>query len=107
MRRASDGCLTPTRHGASAWHLAVRGDDDADRDALFDLLEGDVLPCWWEDRERWMTMVEASLEVARRRFSAERMLESYYRLLYDPCMRRRGTEETPGAGETVHQEEPR
>jgi starch phosphorylase len=90
-----------TRHGASAWHLAVRGDDAADRDALFDLLEGDVLPCWWEDRERWMTMVEASLEVARRRFSAERMLESYYRLLYDPCMRRRGTEETPGAGETV------
>jgi starch phosphorylase len=91
-----------SRHGVSAWHLGVCGDDAADREALFALLERDVLPCWAGDRERWLAMVAESLDIARRRFSADRMLESYYRLLYDPCLRRRGAEETPGAGETLY-----
>jgi starch phosphorylase len=91
------------RHGVTGWHLAASGNDDVDRATLFDLLENDVLPCWFEDRERWATMMEQSIETARRRFSAERMLESYYRLLYDPCLRRRGSEEeAPGSGEIVY-----
>jgi len=91
-----------SRHGVSAWHLGVCGDDAADREALFALLERDVLPCWSEDHARWLAMVAESLDIARRRFSADRMLESYYRLLYDPCLRRRGAEETPGTGETLY-----
>ncbi len=99
---AGSGWSEGGRHGVTGWHLAASGDEATDHAALFALLELDVLPCWFEDRERWSSMVEQSLEAARRRFSAERMIESYYRLLYDPCLRRRGSEESPGAGETIY-----
>jgi hypothetical protein len=80
---------------ADAAHATLSPDaqDARDADALLAVLETEVLPCWIGERERWTTMMEQSIEMARRRFSADRMLESYYRLLYDPCLRRRGSEE--------------
>ena len=86
------------RHGVTGWLVGgsevgadAAAQDAADRAALFHLLEREILPAW-RDTGRWAEMVEASLDAARRRFSSERMLESYYRLLYDPCLRSSGSD---------------
>ena len=56
--------------------------DDRDRDTLYRVLGTEVMPTYYEERERWLDMMIASIEMSQWRFSAQRMIEDYYRLLY-------------------------
>lgn len=73
-------------HSVNGWQFGdgLEGDDaDArDLDALLALLEGDVLPTFYENRAKWVAMMRAAEEMARTRFSAERMLRDYGERLY-------------------------
>jgi starch phosphorylase len=80
-----EGC----EHGVTGWAI---GDDEqpedpeardpADLAALFDVLEGEVLPAH-ADRARWARMMRASVTMATERFTAERMVREYFARLYD------------------------
>jgi starch phosphorylase len=81
-----EGCS----HGHNGWkigdqhdHLDDAAADVADATALHDLLELEVVPAW-RDRPRWLAMMRASIEMATTRFSADRMLRDYFRVLYRP-----------------------
>jgi starch phosphorylase len=85
-----EGCV----HGKTGWRIGTEADDDPhetdshrdrrDRLALFELLEGEVLPRYYGDRNAWTDMMLASVAMSRWRFSAARMIEEYYRTLYAP-----------------------
>jgi starch phosphorylase len=47
------------------------------------VLLGDVVPTYYDDHERWVTMMQNSIASARERFSVERMLREYEELLYN------------------------
>jgi starch phosphorylase len=82
-----EGC----RHGETGWSFGgPTADDDRDRAELYALLESEVIPRYYDDRPGWIKMMTAAIEMARTRFSSERMLGRYYRLLYEPCARGRG-----------------
>lgn len=76
-----EGC----EHGVTGWAIGdgtVPGDPDAhDLRALFDTLEREVLP-GFAHPARWTRMMRASIRMAVERFSAERMVEEYFRRLY-------------------------
>jgi len=78
------------RHGENGWAIGneENHDDDADRDALYRVLEGEVLPAW-SDRGRWAAMMRASVATIEDGFSAERMVREYFANLYA------GAEPTP------------
>ena len=71
------------RHGENGWAIGneENHDDDADRDALYRVLEGEVLPAW-SDRGRWTAMMRASVATIESGFSAERMVREYFANLY-------------------------
>jgi len=82
-----EGCV----HGRTGWQIGSGEDDtgldeetvdDRDRDTLYRVLGTEVCPIYYEDRERWIDMMVASIEMSQWRFSAQRMIEDYYRLLY-------------------------
>jgi len=55
--------------------------DARDAGALYDVLEGEVIPAY-ADRERWVGMMQASITMAQERFSSDRMCREYFDRLY-------------------------
>jgi starch phosphorylase len=90
-----DGWWAEAYDGTNGW--AISGEVDADRasqdqrhaDALFDLLEGHVVPLFHDHDEaglprRWLGMIRASLRTNGPRFSATRMVREYATRIYPP-----------------------
>jgi starch phosphorylase len=91
-----DGWWAEAYDGSNGW--AIDGSEDADaaakdaRDAaaLFDLLEREVIPMYY-DRDAagiphaWIARIKASLRTIGPRFCATRMLDEYVRKIYAPA----------------------
>ena len=79
-----EGC----RHGVNGWQIGDAfegpGQDEHDRKALYQVLKGEVLATYYDDRPRWLAMMRAAIEMAQWRFSSDRMIEEYYVKLYRP-----------------------
>jgi len=77
-----EGC----QHGENGWQFGdgYMGDDAADHDlaALQTILTNVVIPTYYQDKAQWITMMRAAINTAVTRFSASRMLNDYYGLLY-------------------------
>ncbi len=67
--------------------------DAADADALYRLLEEDVVPAFYDrDRanvpHRWMATVKEAIRTVSPRFSARRMVKEYAQRMYSPALER-------------------
>ena len=76
-------------HGVNGWQIGggFESDDEAAQDAhdladLYRVLLGEVVPTYYDDRERWTRMMRASVRSTRERFSARRMVAEYVERLY-------------------------
>jgi starch phosphorylase len=74
-------------HGRNGWAIGdgqagAADQDERDLEALYAVLEHDVLPAY-ADRARWTEMMQATITMAEERFSSERMVGEYYARLYD------------------------
>ncbi|NLM98276.1 MAG: alpha-glucan family phosphorylase [Halanaerobiaceae bacterium] len=58
-------------------------EDEKDLQALYKILYDEVIPIYYGDRERWKRMMRASIEMAQKQFTAERMLYDYYQFMYN------------------------
>ena len=76
-----EGC----EHGVTGWAIGDTregtGQDARDLHALYDTLEGEVLPAW-ADTSRWTRMMRASITMGVERFSSDRMVREYFDRLY-------------------------
>lgn len=79
-----EGC----RHGVTGWQIgdAYEGPGQYDHDAysLYKVLMDDVMPTYYENREHWLRMMRESIDMARTRFSTDRMVADYHNLMYLP-----------------------
>lgn len=77
-----EGC----RHGETGWQIGdgYEGEDCDEKDSasLYKVLTGEVLPTYYDNRGKWVKMMGASIEMSTWNFSAARMLEQYYALMY-------------------------
>jgi glycogen phosphorylase len=69
------------------WAIAGE-DDEADAEELYRLLESEVVPTFYENRERWIEMMKASIERLSPRFSMHRVLIDYAERYYLAAHRR-------------------
>ncbi len=56
--------------------------DKHDLQALYEVLLNEVVPTYYEDREKWVEMMRQSILTTKDRFAMQRMLEEYYSELY-------------------------
>ncbi len=56
--------------------------DIIDSESLYDVLRNEVVPIYYTERKRWLVMMENSIDMASKQFSASRMLEDYYEFMY-------------------------
>ncbi|MDY6823331.1 MAG: alpha-glucan family phosphorylase [Thermodesulfobacteriota bacterium] len=67
--------------------------DAVESQALYNILENDVIPCFY-DREsgdlpvKWLKMMKASMRMAIEQFCAHRMVHIYYNDFYKPAIKR-------------------
>ena len=90
-----DGWWAEGYTGENGWLIdgGVTGEDDADANALYELLETDVVPRFYERSTkgvpaRWMTVVKQSIATVLPRFSTRRMVKDYIERAYAPAFRR-------------------
>lgn len=76
-------------HGVNGWQFgdAFEHEDELihdahDRDALYKVLLEEVLPTYYDDRNKWVDMMRNSIQSTREAFAVKRMLDEYYELLY-------------------------
>ncbi|MFW6381766.1 MAG: alpha-glucan family phosphorylase, partial [Bacillota bacterium] len=77
-------------HGHSGWifdHVFPElnnslGEDEKDLRALYRIIKQEVIPTYYDNREQWVEMMKASIEMAIPDFTASRMLDDYYQKLY-------------------------
>ncbi len=76
-------------HGVNGWQYGdgkefaePEAQDRHDRRCLQQVLKREVIPTYYRRPERWVAMMQASIATTRERFSTDRMLADYYRLLY-------------------------
>lgn len=77
------------QHGISGWLLdsqPVNPDpvqqDEHDLQALYHVILNDVVPTYYNNRNRWGDMMRASIDMAHYRFSSLRMIREYFELMY-------------------------
>jgi starch phosphorylase len=70
------------------WVAANDADQDtADAEALFAVLEQQVIPAYYDDRARWLALMRHSIAELGARFNTNRMLTEYVESLYLPAHR--------------------
>ena len=74
-----EGC----EHGVNGWAIGdeTAGDDERDAESLYQVLEKEVLPAW-EDRDKWVRMMQASIQMGTTKFSSDRMVKDYFEVMY-------------------------
>jgi alpha-glucan phosphorylases len=77
-----EGCI----HGVNGWQIGsgYQGYDCDEHDSmdLYDVLQNEIIPIFYGNKAKWAEMMRSSIEMSRWNFSAARMLEEYYRLMY-------------------------
>jgi starch phosphorylase len=77
-------------HGVNGWQFGdgFESDDvevlDAhDRDALYKVMLEEVVPTYYDNRDKWVEMMKASIMSTKEQFAVKRMLDEYYEHLYN------------------------
>jgi starch phosphorylase len=77
------------RDGVNGWQFGdgfesedTEVQDAHDLRALYHVLTTEVIPTYYEDRDRWVEMMRNSIQDTREFFAVKRMLEEYYERLY-------------------------
>ncbi len=77
-------------HGVNAWILdqvftsleEKLAEDERDLRALYKILREEVVPIYYNNRERWIEMMTESIAMSQQSFSAVRMLKDYQDQMY-------------------------
>jgi starch phosphorylase len=64
-------------------HMNVQQQDEYDLEQLYSILEKEVLPLYYTDRDTWRSIAKNGMRDVRFQFDSGRMAAEYYDLLYN------------------------
>lgn len=78
------------RHGENSFiipqvdyhNLSVQDQDEEDLEHLYDILENQIIPMYYDNQRKWRDMVQAGMHDVRTEFESNRMAKEYYELMY-------------------------
>jgi starch phosphorylase len=76
-------------HGVNGWQFGDGFEnndeqklDKHDQKAMYEVLLNEVLPCYYDNKPKWLEMMKESILSTKDQFAVKRMLEEYYEKLY-------------------------
>ncbi|HXK58324.1 MAG TPA: alpha-glucan family phosphorylase [Acidobacteriota bacterium] len=100
-----DGWWYEGYNGSNGWAIDGTHLNDAESaEALYNLLENEIVPCYYERDEdgiprRWIAIMKNAIRSSAAQFSSRRMMKQYLAWLYDPVSGRSPEAELPGLTE--------
>lgn len=64
-------------------NLSVEQQDIQDLNHLYDILENEILPMYYERPDEWRKIVQNGMVEVRNHFNSDRMADEYYQLIYN------------------------
>lgn len=79
-----------SKQGVNSWvvpkadydNMNVHQQDEYDLNTLYDLLENDIIPTYYENKDKWRTIQKNAMQDVRVAFDSNRMAHEYYELMY-------------------------
>ncbi|UAY51453.1 alpha-glucan family phosphorylase [Ferruginibacter albus] len=62
--------------------MSTQEQDEYDLNQLYDILENQVLPAYYDDKNKWRNIVQNGMKDVRYQFDSNRMADEYYKILY-------------------------
>ncbi|WP_456450966.1 maltodextrin phosphorylase [Palaeococcus sp. (in: euryarchaeotes)] len=88
-----DGWWVEGYNGRNGWVIGdetyepeSEADDPKDAQRLYELLEMEVIPTYYENRDKWISMMKESIKTIAPRFSTHRMVKEYMDRFYSRAM---------------------
>jgi starch phosphorylase len=79
IKHGTNGFVVPI---ADYEKMSVQEQDDYDMDKLFDILENQILPMYYDNPKKWREIVQNGMRDVRWQFDSNRMAKEYYEILY-------------------------
>lgn len=79
INHGNNGFVVPK---ADYHHMNVQQHDDYDLNQIYDILENQILPLYYEDQDTWRQIMKNGMRDVRFRFDSNRMAQEYYEMLY-------------------------
>lgn len=79
INHGHNGFVVPQADYAS---MATQEQDEYDLNKLYDILENEILPLYYEDYNIWREVMKNGMKDVRFQFDSNRMVTEYYELLY-------------------------
>lgn len=76
-----NGFVVPT---ADYDNMSTKEIDDYDLKSLYDLLENEILPMYYEDQAKWRNIAKTAMREIKEPFNSDRMAAEYYEKMYYP-----------------------
>ncbi|HYC39115.1 MAG TPA: alpha-glucan family phosphorylase [Chitinophagaceae bacterium] len=80
INHGHNGFVVPRADYAS---MAVHEQDEYDLQKLYEILEREILPLYYSDRDTWRQIIKNGMKDVRFRFDSNRMAHEYYERLYN------------------------
>lgn len=82
-------------HGVNGWQFGdafeskdLEKQDEHDLAALYQVLLKEVLPTYYDNKDKWQKMMKESIASTIKRFNAKVMIENYYQMMYSEKVRK-------------------
>jgi starch phosphorylase len=64
-------------------NMNVQDQDQYDLDQIYDILENEILPTYYDNPQGWRDIVKNGMKDVRFAFNSNRMADQYYELMYN------------------------
>jgi starch phosphorylase len=78
-RHGENSFIVPT---ADYHEMNIQQQDQYDTDHLYDILENQILPLYYGEKENWRKVVQTGMRDVQVEFDSNRMAAEYYELMY-------------------------
>lgn len=75
-----NGFVTPQ---ADYHNLSVYDQDNFDLENLYNVLENEIIPTYYDDKDKWRNIQQTAMDDVKKYFNSDRMADEYYKLIYD------------------------
>lgn len=68
---------------ADYMNMSIYEQDQYDLDQLYEILENEILPIYYEHPDQWRSIQQNAMEDVKINFNSDRMADEYYKLIYN------------------------
>ena len=79
MKHGQNGFVVPP---VDYEKMHVQEQDEYDLNKLYEILENEILPTYYDNKDKWRSIAQGGMNDVRYQFDSNRMADEYYKILY-------------------------